>query len=464
MNWYQEALKRKQELLRDLQQLIKIDSTLDNESASKEMPFGKGPYEALHFMLQKGKEQGFVVKNVDNYAGHIEIGQGKDIVGILCHVDVVPAGNNWSYPPFEGKMVDGKIYGRGALDDKGPTIAAWHALKMVADMNIPLSKRVRLIIGTDEESGFRCVERYFQSEEMPTIGFSPDGDFPLINAEKGIAELLFTQKDQLEPQEQIVSFKAGNKVNMVPDHATAILQNMDENFVNEFKQFEKAYDFPVTLIRKGNHFIVTVSGKSAHAMEPQKGVNAAIQLAKFLLDFITTKGSYNFLHFLVSTFESIRGENLQLQYEDSMSGPTTLNAGVVSFDKINGGSIQVSMRYSVSYPFEQKMTDLMLNLSKYSFTVDIVSNSKPHYVPEDDDLVKKLLKVYRKITEDHSKPLSTGGGTYARVMEKGVAYGMLFPGEEDVSHQKDEYVSIENLLKACAIYAEAIVELASKPI
>lgn len=463
MNWYKIAKERKDELLFELQQLIQINSVLDENSITENKPFGKGPYEALNYMLQKGKEKGFVVKNIDNYAGHIEIGQGNEILGILCHVDVVPAGDDWTYPPFEGKIVDGKIYGRGALDDKGPTIAAWLAMKMVADMNIPLKKRVRLIIGTDEETGFRCVNRYFQKEEMPTIGFSPDGDFPVINAEKGIAHLLFTQKGQMDINEQLVSFEAGNKLNKVPDCATAILQNMDETFVKSFEQFQSMYEYPATLIRDGNYFIVQVKGKSVHAMEPEKGINASIVLGKFLLNYVTTKGSYQFLKFLVHRFgDEVKGENLQIQYEDTMSGPTTFNVGIVSFDNKKGATIEVSMRYSVTYPFEENMTKLMQNISNDCFTLDIVSNSKPHYVSEQDELVKKLLKVYRKVTGDNRKPLSTGGGTYARIMEKGVAFGMLFPNEEDVSHQKDEHVSIENLITASAIYAEAIVELASK--
>lgn len=462
MNWYELAKERKEELLHELQQLIQIESTLDEKSATNEMPFGKGPHDALHFMLQKGKEQGFAVKNVDNYAGHIEFGEGQDIVGILCHVDVVPAGTNWTYHPFEGTIVDGKIYGRGVLDDKGPTMAAFLAMKMVKDMNIPLSKRVRMIIGTDEETGFRCVEHYFQKEEMPSIGFSPDGDFPLINAEKGIAELVFSQKGEMEESENLISFTAGNKLNMVPDEATAILQNMDETFEESFRQFQQVYDDPATLIQKDNQYIITVKGKSAHAMEPQKGINAAVVLAKFLNKHVKKKGSVDFINFLVQAFENEKGENLQANFEDEMSGPTTLNAGIVSFDEKNGGTIQVSMRYSVTYPFEQKITDIMANVAKYNFTVDVVSNSEPLYVPEDEELVQKLLKVYRKVTGDKTKPLSTGGGTYARVMKKGVAFGMLFPGVEDVSHQKDENVLIEHLLKASAIYAEAIVELASK--
>lgn len=162
MDFLQLASKRKEELIHELQQLIQIESVYDEKTITKETPFGKGPAEALRWMLSRGEQAGFRVKNVDHVAGHIEMGEGNELIGILCHVDVVPAGNHWTRPPFEGVIEDGKLFGRGAIDDKGPTIAAFLAMKMVKELNIPLKKRVRLIVGTDEESGFRCVEHYFQ--------------------------------------------------------------------------------------------------------------------------------------------------------------------------------------------------------------------------------------------------------------------------------------------------------------
>src|SRR5690606_21631774 len=208
MDWLQLAQARKEELIQELQQLIQIESVKDENNFSDIMPFGAGPKAALEFMLQKGLEQGMTTKNVDHMAGHIEMGQGKELVGVLCHVDVVPAGDaaSWTYPPFEGQVADGKLFGRGAIDDKGPTMAAWLAMKLIHDAKIPLKKRVRMIIGTDEESGFQCVTRYFEKEEMPTIGFAPDADFPLINAEKGIAHLTFSSKEKQSGDEQLLSF------------------------------------------------------------------------------------------------------------------------------------------------------------------------------------------------------------------------------------------------------------------
>lgn len=464
MDWLQLAQERKQELLQELQQLIQIESVKDEKNFSDIMPFGAGPKAALDFMLQKGEEQGMSIKNIDNMAGHIEMGQGEEIVGVLCHVDVVPAGDlaSWTYSPFQGHIADGKLFGRGAIDDKGPTMAAWLAMKLIHDANIPLSKRVRMIIGTDEESGFQCVSRYFEKEEMPTIGFAPDADFPLINAEKGIAHLIFTSKVIENSDEQLVTFYAGKRINMVPDEATATLEYADKSTKENFQKFLSENDVEGTFTETENRIIIVIKGKSAHAMEPEKGRNAAVYLAKFLQHVVTTKQSKSFVDFIVRVFDNDHfGTALDFHFEDAMSGPTTLNPGIVIFNE-REASIEVSMRYSVTYPFEEKLTKVQALLQHEVFSVDVVSNSTPHYVSEEDELIQTLLQVYRKYSNDFSKPLSTGGGTYARVMKKGVAFGMLYPGEPDVAHQADEFVDLDNLIKATAIYAEAIVQLATK--
>lgn len=466
MNWFDVAKERQEELISELQALIQIDSVLDEEKATEEAPFGPGPLAALTWMLDQGKTQGMVTKNIDNMAGHIEMGQGDDILGILCHVDVVPAGDakNWTYPPFEGVVADGKLFGRGAIDDKGPTLAAWLAMKMVKDAGIPLNKRVRMIIGSDEESGFRCVDRYFEKEEMPMQGFAPDADFPLINAEKGIAVLIFSQNTKSKSNESLVSFKAGKRSNMVPDTAEAVLKDINSAIESKFDKYLSENQYEGSFLKEGNQYIITIKGKSAHAMEPEKGVNAAVLLAKFLQHELTPGAGKDFVQFLANVFgEDHYGFPIGLNFADDMSGETTLNPGIVKFDVENGGEVIVSMRYSVTYPFDEKITAAQEKLASSVFSLDIQSDSKPHYVSADDELVKTLEEVYRRYSGDTTTPLlSTGGGTYARVMKKGVAFGMLFPGEPDVAHQVDEFVVVENLVKAAAIYADAIVQLAGE--
>ncbi len=464
MDWYKLAKEREEELMAELRELLRIESILDEEKATAEAPFGPGPLEALKFMLEKGREQGMAVKNVDNMAGHIEMGQGEELLGILCHVDVVPAGDlaTWTHPPFEGEVVDGKLYARGAIDDKGPTMAAWLAMKLVKDAGIELNRRVRLIVGSDEESGFRCVDRYFEKEEMPTLGFAPDADFPLINAEKGIAHLVFSQDTNGKEEKKLLSFEAGKRINMVPETATAILERASDKMDEKLQKFLLENNAEGTLNWEGDRYIITVKGKSAHAMEPEKGRNAAVLLAKFLTTELDDGAGAQFVRFVTDVFDGDHtGRALGFDYKDDMSGETTLNPGLVSFGE-KGGVIEVSMRYSVTYPFEEKMTAVQERMAATPFTMDVAGDSKPHYVPEEDELVQALLSVYQKHTNDFSKVLSTGGGTYARVMKKGVAFGMLYPGEPDVAHQADEYVVVENLVKAAAIYAEAIVTLAGK--
>ncbi|MCT6817948.1 MAG: dipeptidase PepV, partial [Lysinibacillus fusiformis] len=444
-----------------------INSILDEDTRTTEIPFGNGPLQALEWLLAKGQKEGLLTKNVDNYAGHIEMGAGEELLGILCHVDVVPIGDeaDWTYPPFSGTVVDGKLYARGAIDDKGPTVAAWMAMKLVKDAGIQLDKRVRMIVGTDEETGFRCVDHYFKQEEMPSIGFAPDADFPLINAEKGIAELVFSQNKVGDAtKEQLLLFNAGKRPNMVPDLAKATVQHASAQFEQNFQTFLSKNQLDGSLLMEDSRYIITIKGKAAHAMEPEKGVNAAVYLAAFLQQELTTESSKQFVDFIADVFyQDHYGHQLELQFEDAMSGHTTLNPGIVSYDVSKGGSLVISMRYSVSYPFDEKITEAQRLVVKRGFSLDIQDDSKPHYVSEDDPFIQTLASIYRRQSGDTETPLlSTGGGTYARVLKKGVAFGMLFPGEQDVAHRADEFVVVENLVKAAAIYAEAIVELAGK--
>ncbi|WP_033541579.1 dipeptidase PepV [Planococcus sp. CAU13] len=454
MDWQLEAEKRQEKMLKELQELIAIPSVL-SEDASPEAPFGKEVKRALDWFLDKGREHGYTVKNVDNIAGHLEIGEGDELLGILGHVDVVPTGDGWTKDPFGGTIEDGKLFGRGAIDDKGPTIAAWTALNMVKDAGVKFNKRVRLIIGTDEESGFRCVRNYFQKEEMPTMAFAPDADFPIINAEKGIAALVFSQFHSGQA-DQLISFKSGERTNMVPDLAAAEVTGKLADWKDGFEVFANKFDVPFSVIEEDGRVLLTIHGKSAHAMEPDHGVNAGVLLALFLKDRLTGDGRA-FAEFIADHFSNdSRGHALGLNFTDEASGDTTFNAGIMRYNREKGGIVEVSMRYSISYPFDEKMEDFEVE----GFSLNIHSNSKPHFVDGNDPFIKTLQAAYENQTGEKAELLAIGGGTYARVMDKGVAFGMLFPGEKDVAHQLDEFVDIKNLTKATAIYAEAIYRLA----
>lgn len=463
MNWQQQAEERKSELLADLTALIKINSVLDETTATEEVPFGNGPLEALNWVLAQGQAQGMKVENMANKVGYIEMGEGDEMVGILCHVDVVPAGSDWVHEPFGAEIEDGKLFGRGAIDDKGPTMAAWLAMKMVKDAGIKLDRRVRMIIGSDEETGFRCVEHYFANEEMPTLGFAPDADFPIINAEKGIATFEFIQKPTTAKNEQLVQFSAGHRTNMVPDFAEAVLVDVPESTEMIFQAFIANAQLQGSYKVEGERVVISIKGKSAHAMEPNNGVNAAVKLAQFLNVILTTDHAKEFVNFVVTGFANeSRGHALQLNFNDEISGDTTLNAGVVSYTPEAGGKIEVSVRYSVTYPYDEKVAAVEAVLPTLGFSLEITENSTPHHVDANSELIQKLSAVYERNTGEPVELLAIGGGTYARELENGVAFGMLFPGEPDIAHQADEFVVIENLIKAAAIYADAIVELGQK--
>ncbi len=469
INWTEEVEKRKDDLIQDLQKLLQIRSVLDEENSTEDAPLGKEVKEALVHLLELGEKDGFTPKNVDNLAGHLEFGEGEDLLGILCHVDVVPEGDGWSVDPYAGEVKDGKIYARGAIDDKGPTMAAYYAMKIVKELGVPLHKRVRMIIGTDEESEWRCVSHYFQKEEMPSMGFAPDADFPIIYAEKGIADYDLVQDlshfDQGKSDLEVLTFESGRRYNMVPDFARAslLLQEDHTKTVQYFETFLKEQELKGNYFIENGNLILEVEGISVHGMEPNKGRNAGLYLAVFLSSLNISGAAKSFFDFTKTYFfQDSRGKALGIQFQDDITGELTINVGKLSFTKESGGRLGLNMRYPVTFELQKGLDVMKEALIKYHFVIENFSDSKPHHVPEDDLLIQTLKKVYEEQTGEEGKLLSIGGGTYARSLASGVAFGALFPGREDIAHQKDEYMYIEDLLKATAIYAQAIYELAAK--
>lgn len=472
INWMEEVLKRKEHIISDTQQFLQIKSVLDEEGATEQAPLGQGIEQALTFMLKKGQDESFIVKNVDGLAGHIEYGEGTELLGILCHVDVVPEGDGWTSDPYSAEIRDGKIFARGAIDDKGPTMAAYYAMKIVKDLGLPVQKRVRIILGTDEESNWRCVDHYFKHEEMPSIGFAPDADFPIINAEKGIFDFILEQNSMAAQNSNgnrvvLDKLQAGRRLNMVPDLAEASIlckTNDDaEQLKNSFEQYIKDHNLTGVATINDSNLQLRVEGVSAHGMEPNKGKNAGLLLNSFfnnnLLDRLDQQGK-NFVSFVQQYFgQDSRGKALGIAYEDEISGELTINNGTLEYQKEVGGKIGLNLRYPVTHDIEPSKQKIKQICGKHNFTCNELGDSKPHHVDEQHSLIKVLQKVYEEQTSEKAELIAIGGGTYARSLRAGVAFGPLFPGRPDVAHQKDEYIDIEDLLKATAIYAQAIYEL-----
>ena len=446
MDFYEYVLENKHLIIDKTKELLRIPSVLTEFDPDSEFPFGVEINNSLHYMIDLAQSDGFVTKNVKNYAAHIEFGQGKEIVGVLCHLDVVPEGDNWTNPPFSPIVKEGKLYARGSDDDKGPTMAAYFALKFLKDLGVEPNKRIRIILGTDEETGWRGITEYFKTEEMPTVGFAPDASFPLIYAEKGI--YTFDINGKLT-DDSLLTFNAGDRYNVVPDYAECTL-NVD--LKEEFNKHLSFNGFRGEI--KDDKYIV--HGKRAHAMQPNLGINAAFILADFLNEHIDNEFTKFISKYL--SFDHL-GEKLKIEHNDSEMKDFTMNPAVFEYSN-KEFRIGVNCRYPKGWNKEAAIEKIEKATKLHKFEYQLISDNPVHYVDKNDPLVQTLHAAYIKHTGDTETPLMTiGGGTYSRALDKAVAFGASMPGRKDVAHQVDEHVYIEDIFKATAIYMDALFEL-----
>ena len=460
IDFKQEVLNHKEDLLKDLFELLSVRSILETD-ITEETPFGSGPREALDLILSFGKRDGYKTKLVENKAGHIEVGQGEELFGILGHVDVVPVVEaDWTNHPFKPEIRDGKIFARGSLDDKGPTMAAYYAVKLLDKLGVKWNKRVRVIVGSDEETGFRCVEAYFKHEEQPASGFTPDAMFPLVYAEKARAtfdhKLKFVDEDG-QYNYKLVKFNGGQVLNMVVASAKAELEGEASDIKEKFENF-LAQEKLEGEVEVGNTIKLTLKGKAAHGSTPQYGINGATKLAEFLSTLGLDNNGKNFVDYIVEKLANDPfGEKLGINYSDDEMGEATYNYGILEYDlerKI--GLVSTDCRHPKKFDLVDRLNGIKVD----NIDIEVTSTKEAHYVPKDDELVTTLMDVYRKHTGDtKNDAFVLGGGTYARCLKKGVAFGLLFPGKEDTMHQANEYLEVEDLLLATAIYAEGIYKL-----
>lgn len=418
--------------INSLQWLIRLDSVEEAPLSGK--PFGQGCYDALEFTLNLAKSLGFKTKNVDGYAGHADIGKGE-LFGILGHLDTVPHGTGWTYPPTGGVIDNNKLYGRGALDNKGPLISCLYAVKALIDDGYTPNKKIRLIFGCDEESGWKCIEHYFEKEEMPKMGFSPDADFPAINCEKGLS---YYHLNTALP-DSVISIKGGVRANMVPDYASALITTEPVNRI----------DAKVT--KKEEGYLIETFGKAAHASTPDKGDNALWKLFRVLSD--TLGGIFDVIHSKLTAYD---GSKCSLKLSDDKSGSLTMNLGTADTE---GKELKIVLdfRHPISYTRDEILSILLKELPEFQITKGNFHN--PLYVPKNHPLVRELLGAYKDVTGEDAEPITIGGGTYARALPLAVAFGPIFPGQISTIHSKDEYIGLDDFLKMSKIYYEAIKRL-----
>jgi len=470
MNWYEQAHSRKDAMLRDLMGLLAIPSVNDPETAGPGQPMGKGVADALRYMLDLCAAEGFRVTNHDGLVGYAEYGpeEAEHYIAVLSHLDVVPVSGEWTTPPFEPAIRDGRIYARGAIDDKGPAMASFYALKIVKELGLPLKHRIRLIFGTDEERTHQCMERYKELEPMPACGFTPDAEFPIIVAEKGQinTRIMFPaaeRETQNRGEYRLISFRAGVVANMVPEEAEATAAAASDRI----KALEDAYQaycstnkLRGSVKREGQTLVLRMAGKAAHGMEPHKGMNAGLALVHFLKDFSWDGGADHYLNTVDTLlYDDVHGRAMGIAMEDEISGPLTINSGILQYEPQGETFFHINLRFPVCGSYDDILEKISEKLAVYRLAMEPPSLKKPHYVPENHPMIRALQETYSEETGEKAELLSTGGGTYAAHFPMGVAYGPLFPGMESTAHQPDEYMEIELLLRSTAIYARAVSEL-----
>lgn len=442
------------EMIDTLQKWIRVPSV--KGEAAPGAPFGKEVRSMLDMALADCEQMGFKTQNFDGYIAHADLGEGsdEDALAILAHLDVVPEGDGWKYPPYGAVIENGRMYGRGTSDDKGPAVAALYAMKAVKDAGIPLRRKVRLILGCDEESGWEDIAHYNKVATMPRMGFSPDASYPIINIEKGICRLELHGVLSNEGL-QVIAFNNGERPNVIPGRASALVAG-DAATVAQAEAAAKKLDIPTEVHLTDKGVSITVTGISGHAAYPETARNANGEML-LLLRELGVQGDLCLLADKIGL--DYKGEGLEISVSDGISGYLTCNLGI-----IRAGEGGVYATLDIRYPVMTNPDMIIKNVSASlpGMRVDAMEVKEPHYVPAGSELVQNLLDAYHEVTGYERKCLYTGGGTYARSLQEGVAFGASFPQDEDLAHQANEYADIEGLYKNIKIFALAIVKLAGK--
>lgn len=431
------------DMIESIKAAVRINSVMDEDTATESMPFGKGVDESLRKTLEIAESLGFKTVYKDGYYGYAEIGEGEELIGILGHIDVVPIGDEskWKFPPFSATEEDGYIYGRGTQDDKGPTIAAMYAVKALLDAGVKFEKRVRFIIGGDEENLWRCIAKYTENgEEIPSMGFTPDSSFPVTNAEKSLVQFYLRGKGSKE-----ISLNISGALNAVPGVANYTGKLAD-------KLSEKLDELKFDYEKDGES--VTVIGKRVHAASADKGVNAIERLCKALYEIGVEDGVVRF----VAELSDSVGSKILPNCVDDVSGTLTLNLGELIINE-KESKIGFDSRVPVKFTIEDLEDAVKEKAANYGLEFEEFDRLKSLYVPADSELIKTLVSVYEQETGLEGTPKSSGGATYAKALDNCVAFGAMFPFDEKTEHQENERVNIKNMIKATEIYALSVYRL-----
>ncbi len=452
---------QKQALIDTITRLVAIPSL--NGEPLPHAPFGSGPAMALDEAIKIADELGLSASNLDGYVGVIDCGQGETALHILAHLDVVPAGDGWTITnPFKAKIIEDIIYGRGVSDDKGPLVAVLFALKTIQTLNIPLSKHVRFIMGTDEESGFRDIHWYYENYPHAPNAFSPDSEFPVTNIEKGHLQPTLTASwSKNDCLTQIISIKGSPQVNMVPGISKSEIYGLcPQDISPDIYDFADTLQVSLHVEDTENGILLTCIGQNTHASTPEAGNNALTALISILLKLpLSQCEGKTYLTHLSNLFphDDHYGDALGIAQQDPLSGPLTATLSVMDWTR-TGFTARFDSRLPLSATHENCYAVVEKALS--TVNIDFSGTIDPaHHVDENSPFVQTLLRIYNDCTGEQAKCQSSGGGTYVHGIEGAVAFGACMPNFEPNIHGPNECMSISDLLTACEIFTHVIIEL-----
>ena len=427
--------QKEKQMLDGIKRSVQIQSV--KGEPSKEAPFGEGPRLALLDALKQADELGFKTENLDSRIGFAEYGDGEEMIAVLGHLDVVPAIGEWTHDPFCAEIYDGMLYGRGVLDDKGPVIGALYALAAVRHSGVDLKRRIRVIMGTDEESGSSCVAYYKErKQELPVAGFTPDACFPVIFCEKGCLVFEIGCELSKETLGRLQKFRGGTAPNVVME------------------------EFEIHMLTEGGSCSLYKKGKSAHAAAPSLGINAGVAAAKELAQVRLAPEIDDMMRFIADYIgDETQGKGLGIDYTDEETGCVSVNLGILGIRE-GRAYLTLDIRYPNNADPEWIKKEVERKASSRNLEIQSIRHSPLMYLSKESALIKTLMNVYEPEMGAGAKPVAIGGGTYAKSFSNMAAFGPLFPGQKDCIHQPDEQVEVELLKKAVRMMAYAMAELA----
>lgn len=456
--WFEE---QREQLIADVGRLVRVKSVRSEAVPGK--PYGEGPAAALDEAAAILKEKRFTVENHDNHVITADLNGGEPQLGILAHLDTVAVGSGWTTDPFKPIVRDGKLFGRGVIDNKGPSIAAVYALAAARELAPSLTKGCRLILGSAEETGHEDLAAYRESNKMPPSVFTPDSSYPVVNLEKGRLVATFgTDWPESKALPRIVSIQGGETVNIVPNYAEAVVEGLPLSYIQALCVALSPKTGAVISAAAFHEGVkIKANGKSAHAMMPEAGVNAQTALMAVLAELpLADSECAEAIRNLCSLFPhgDTVGNALGIAMSDDLSGHLTANFGVLSLS-LTGYTAAVDCRSPKCATEETLDTVVRQALADNGIDLKDLKKTPCHHTPEESALVQTLLKVYSDYTGNNGECLAFGGQTYVHDIDGGVAFGPAFPGVDNKLHGADEFIAVEDLILSAKMYTQVIIDM-----